>query len=640
MCGRFLQRFLPGLLVAFTAIAQAESQPNILWLSCEDIGTHLGSYGDPHAVTPNLDTLAERGWRYSHAFTIAPVCAPNRASVITGVSATTLGTHNMRSGGQGIIMGAEYLPKLPESIVCFPTLLREAGYYCTNNSKEDYNFVRPEGVWDKSSGRAHWRDRAEGQPFFAVFNYTGTHESRVWLDEKAHARNTEALTPEQRQDPDQVTPPPYHPNTAPVRQQWANYHENITALDHWVQDHLDALDEAGVAENTIVIFWSDHGAGLPRAKRWPYDSGTRVPLIVYVPEALRVETHPEPGAVVAELVSSIDLAPTTLKLAGIEPPDFMQGRSFLHDPAPQYVFSFRNRMDERIDYVRSVRDARFRYLRNYMPWQPYRQHVQYAEQSPVTQELRRLHEAGELPDGCAWWGLDRKPVEELYDTIADPHELNNLASDPEYQEVLKRMRTEEQGWCLLTDDLGRIPEPALHRHEQEHGQRFGMDLSPGSPDHAGGRGWALTLARYAATPEKHPALDHLLVLLTHDTYASYQYWSAITLGQMPELDGPQREALLHALENAWPEGRIAAAEALVTHDIETVRALELLADYLDHDEEWVRLYAVTALDALDEKARPVLDALTAAANDEQDKNRYIRDIALRAVEELGEAVEP
>ncbi len=248
--------------------AREKSRPNILWISTEDIGPHLGCYGDPHAVTPTLDGLAAKGVLYKNAFTTAGVCAPNRSSIITGVYPTTLGTHPMRTGGSGV---ERSIPaKLPKNVRFFTEYIREAGYYCTNNSKTDYQVKTPKDAWDESSNTAHWKNRPhEDTPFFAVFNYKGTHEGSVRSDPERFSRLTRRLTPEQRQDADQLTTlPPFHPDTPIVRRQWQKYYELLTGLDYWVQDLLNEVEQAGLADNTIVVFWSDHGTGMTRCKRW------------------------------------------------------------------------------------------------------------------------------------------------------------------------------------------------------------------------------------------------------------------------------------------------------------------------------------------------------------------------------------
>ncbi|MEM7559773.1 MAG: sulfatase-like hydrolase/transferase, partial [Planctomycetota bacterium] len=269
---RYRARYIPFLaivlvLLRVTGVAAAD-RPNILWLSCEDISPHLACFGDPHAITPNLDRLAEQGARYTNVFTAAGVCAPCRSTIITGMYQNSIGTHHMRCDA-----------KLPEWLKPFPIYLREAGYYCTNNSKTDYQFKSPSAktIWDESGSKAHWKKRNKDQPFFAVFNFTGCHESGI-ASESKHKSVTKVLKPEQRQDASKLTTlPPYYPDSKVTREDWKRNYELITAMDHWGGEHLRALEEAGLADDTIVIFWSDHGVGLPRAKRWLYDSGTRIP---------------------------------------------------------------------------------------------------------------------------------------------------------------------------------------------------------------------------------------------------------------------------------------------------------------------------------------------------------------------------
>ncbi|MCA9114318.1 MAG: sulfatase, partial [Planctomycetaceae bacterium] len=475
LTGRFLtgkSHSFPRLVVLLllclwggtSAAADQPVRPNILWLSCEDISPHLGCYGDKQAITPHLDRLATEGVRYSHAFTTAGVCAPCRSGIITGMYQTTLGTHHMRTVAQ-----------LPEKIRPFSVYLREAGYYCTNNSKQDYQFRTPKGTWDDSSGKAHWRNRPDAsKPFFAVFNFTGCHESGIASASK-YRSVTRNLKPEQRQDPAKLKLPPYYPDTPVVREDWKRNYELITAMDAWAGDLLAQLEEDGLAENTIVFYWSDHGVGLPRAKRWLYDSGTHIPLIVRIPEQLRTDGQGQPGTVSDRLVSSIDFGPTVLHLAGISLPEHLQGQPFLGSGLPQpreYVFGARDRMDERYDIIRMVRDHRFKYLRNYEPLKTWYQFMNTAEKGATMHELRRLHEAGQLPEAAEQYFRPEKPVEELYDTNADPHELHNLADDPQYADVLERLRKAHLDWVRETRDLGLLPEPILAAREKQQGARY------------------------------------------------------------------------------------------------------------------------------------------------------------------------
>ncbi|MBM3724458.1 MAG: sulfatase [Acidobacteria bacterium] len=442
------RQFAAGCAAAPAVFAQGGRRWNFLFVSCEDTSPDLGCYGDQYASTPNIDKLATEGLRYTHAFSTYGVCAPSRSSIITAMYPATIGTHHMRSQG---------VP--PPEVKCFTEYLRAAGYYCTNNSKTDYNFAPPETAWDESSPRAHWRGRASNdQPFFAVFNFVVSHESQVRAPEETYRKNIARLKPEQIHDPAKAQLPPYYPDTPAVRKDWARLHDNISAMDAMVGDTLRELEADGLAGNTIVFFWGDHGRGLPRAKRWVYDSGTRVPLIIRWPGTLAA------GTVTDRMVSLMDLGPTLLSLAGVAPPKHMQGQAFLgaHAGAPrEYTFMARDRMDETYDLIRSVRDKRYRYIRNYQAGKPYAQYIEYMDQMPTLREMRRLNAAGQLTGAQKLFFRPEKPVEELFDSEADPHEVNDLARDPKYAGILARMRGVHERFMKETGDLGLIPEDEL-----------------------------------------------------------------------------------------------------------------------------------------------------------------------------------
>ena len=447
---RFLQSsslLTSGLLFSRNLPAAGDKQPNILWISAEDISPDLGCYGDSYASSPNVDKLATQGVRFTRCFSICGVCAPSRTASITGMYPTTIGAMHMRSRA---------VP--PPEVKCFPEYLRAAGYYCTNNSKTDYQFEPPFTAWDESSSKAHWRSRSKDQPFFAVFNLTVSHESSIRMPESRRERGGDRVPPGMRHDPAKAELPPYYPDTPLVRKDWATYHDNITAMDMQAADILRQLEDDGLADDTIVFFWGDHGRGLPRAKRWIYDSGLQVPLIVRWPGVI------EPGSVEENLVSFIDFGPTVLSLAGVDVPAHMQGRPFLGGrkaPPREYIYAARDRMDEAYELIRAVRDKRYKYLRNYMPEVTYAQHISYMDEMPTMQEWRRLHAEGKLEGPQKLFFSETKPVEELYDTEADPHEVDNLAESPAHQQVLLRLRAEHEHWRKETNDLGLIPEPEL-----------------------------------------------------------------------------------------------------------------------------------------------------------------------------------
>lgn len=421
-------------------------KPNILWISCEDISPNLGCYGDRYASTPNLDQLASQGVLFRNAFTHAGVCAVLRSGVITGRYPVSLGTQHMRS----------FRPTLEDS-PCFPELLREAGYFCTNRSKTDYQFQHSPETWDREgNGHQDWRDRADGQPFFSVVNFTISHESQVRHGVKKHASILKGLSDSQHHQPAEAGPflPPYFPNTPETRKDWAWYSDNISEMDRRVGELLKKLEDDGLQDSTIVVFWSDHGQGLPGGKRWLYDSGTHVPLLVRFPDRFAAGTER------TDLVTLLDLAPTMLSLAGAPIPENMDGRVILgpqRQPEPEALFFHRDRMDETYDLIRSVRDHRFRYMRNYQPYRIYNQYLEYLELMPTMQVWRKLHHKGMLaPVSDRWFAT--KPAEELYDVQADPHQIRNLARDPEFQTILQTMRERLREWQLEQDDSGMTPE--------------------------------------------------------------------------------------------------------------------------------------------------------------------------------------
>ncbi len=437
--------FLAAVLAAVAATVLAAKPPNILWLSIEDTGQQVEPY-DPYARTPNIARLAREGVAFLEAYSHSPVCAPTRSGIITGMYPTAIGTHHMRS---------RMAP--PPFVRAFPERLRELGYYATNNSKTDYNFPVPVTAWDDSSRTAHWKNRPDpDQPFFAVFNFGSSHEGSVRRQFQARSEDPETAI----HDAARLPLPPYYPDTPKVRDAWAAYYDVVTTTDRVIGEMLDELEQAGLADETLVVFWGDHGAGLARAKRWIYDSGLKIPLIMRWPGRI------EPGTLRADLVQFLDLAPTMISVAGGRPPAHLHGRVILGDargPEPAYLYHGRDRMDERYDMIRGVRDRGHLYVRNFESHRPWVQFMRTPSQGPVYQELARLKGTGGLGPLARPFMQDTKPYEELYDVRADPHQVFNLASDPAYADVLRRLRGELLDWMRRTDDKGLVPEPELYR---------------------------------------------------------------------------------------------------------------------------------------------------------------------------------
>ena len=433
-------------------ISDSESRPNILWISLEDTTPRFGCYGDPIARTPNIDRLAAGGCRFPNAFSTAGVCAPSRSAIITGMYQTSIGTHHMRTGHTNRNTPnrpTPYSAVLPPYVKTFTEYLRAAGYYCTNNNKTDYQFTPPVTAWDDNSNKGHWRNRAEGQPFFSVFNPTVTHESGMW---ERDDRPLTTIT-----NPDEVELPPYLPNTPKARTALARQYDNLVTSDARVGKLLDQLEEDGLAENTIVFLWSDHGEGLPRGKRWPYDAGIRIPLIV------RWNGELNAGSETDQLVSLIDLGPTVLSLCGVQAPQHLQGQPFLGPQTVErdYIFATRDRSDESYDMIRAVRDKKYKYIRNYYPEKPYLLWVPYRNRHPVMQEMWRLYAEDKLEGDQLVMFQSPRPVEELYDVENDKFELNNLAEDAGHANVLERMRGALAQWQSEFGDMGDIPEEQM-----------------------------------------------------------------------------------------------------------------------------------------------------------------------------------
>ena len=451
---------------AAVASGNSPEQPNILWISVEDIGPVLGCYGQEGVKTPNIDRLAAEGIRYDNAYATVGVSAPSRSSIITGMYPVSIGAHHMRTG-------PHYGPRLPEDdtfepyrelydqrgrnvpeysvvpppfVKCFTEYLRAAGYYTINNYKTDYQFTSPITAWDATGRHLDHRDAPPGRPFFTVINHEITHESRIW------GKWEDPLLI----SPDSVEVPDYFPDIPIVRQTLARNISNIMELDAQVGRLLERLESDDLLDETIIFFWSDHGGPLLRQKRAVGNSGLHVPLIVRFPNRKNA------GTVVNDIVSLMDLGPTVMSLAGIEPPGYMHGKAFLGpyktENARQYAFGSADRFDEAYDMSRSVLDGRYVYIRNFRPELPLIYRNSYREQIEMTRVLIEMDGRGELDGDAAYIFMKTKPVEELYDLFEDPHEVTNLADDPAHREKLLELRAALAAWQLEVNDMGFIPE--------------------------------------------------------------------------------------------------------------------------------------------------------------------------------------
>jgi arylsulfatase A-like enzyme len=583
--------FLISLMIVI--IINAADRPNFLWLSAEDINTDLGCYGHPDAITPSLDSFAQQGMTYLNCWSVAPSCAPARTSLITGVYPTSCGAQHMRSDVRG-----------SAAIRMFSSLLREAGYYCTVNGKLDYNLHGYDNVWEHSSGKAHWRNCPADKPFFAVFNFTVSHESRI----------NRAPSPEVH-DPQKLSLPPIHPDQPAFRRDWATYHDNITEMDRQFAAKLRELEEDGLSDDTIVFFFGDNGGGMPAYKHSGNQRGLHVPLIINVPERWRDRAGPgyRAGSKSERLVSFVDFAPTMLSLADVAVPEWMQGSAFLgrYQGAPhEYIFGFRDRGGSRVDRVRVVRDARYLYVRNYLPHQSAGRCALYGGTPKSMTVWEKLFKDGNLPPEQSSYWQPRQP-EELYDLSVDPHCLKNLVVSGSPHDHVLRFRTVLRSHILDVRDSGFLAESEMHlksagqapydmvRDEQHYPLARVLDMVD------------IIHAKPADLVKKCRAG-------LKDSDSSVRYWASANLLASGRNSVEQSEAgLLAALSDVSPAVRVISAHALIAYGGPETRdaAFTTLAAALDYDKHGIFLCqeALNALEILSNQvdSQLILSALQA-----------------------------
>lgn len=581
-------------------------RPNFLWLVSEDNSPEFVGPYNPLARTPTLDNLARDGVVYDNCFATAPVCAPSRFSIITGAYASSYAPANhMRSGELGT---------LPSWVRGFPAYLREVGYYCTNNAKRDYNApIDVEDAWDESSTSAHWRSRPGEAPFFAVFNYHVTHESCL------HPGRAEPLA--DGVQPADVELPAYHPDIPELRDARALYYDQNTKLDAQLAQRLAELDADGLADDTIVFYYADHGGVLPRSKRLCYDTGLRVPLIVRVPPKWQHLWPATPGSRVPDLVSLMDLGPTLLSLAALPVLQHMAGRP-LAGATPvesaDYTFGFSNRMDERYDMRRTARDKRYRYIRNYLPHLPSGQHIEFLFQQAGVSAWQRAYTEGRVdPVQAAFW--EPKPVEELYDLAADPDEVRNLAGSADHQTVLERMRDALYRHMIETHDTGFIPEGSpLERYESAHDpEAYPLER---------------VIAVAGVASQRNPANLPLLVDWLSDRAEPVRYWAAQGCVMLGERSEGARAALESCLWDTSPSIRVGAAEALCRLGAVGQGLSHLQELAVNHDHPMVRLQAINAIDHLGHLAKSARATIEKAM---EDTNLDVRKVARFVLKRTG-----
>ncbi len=585
-------------LLLVPAFAQQSAPPNILWITAEDMSPTLGCYGDEFATTPHLDQLAAEGVVYDRAFATAPVCSPSRSCLINGLSATSQGTQQMRSA----------FP-IPQFMTGFPGFLREEGYYTSNNVKTDYNSGNYreiiEASWDESSDSADWRKRGQGRPFFSIFNLMTSHQSRtmVWPYEKFISEVQGKLSHDEIHDPTKVPLPPYYPDTPVVRKTVARYYDCVTAMDKEVGVILQQLEDDGLADDTIVFFYSDHGSGMPRHKRALLDSGMKVAMIVRFPQKYQHLAPGKPGSRTDRLVNFADFGPTVLSLAGVLIPSYMEGKSFLGKEAVaprEYVHGHRDRVDEVLDLARSVRDKRYLYIRNFMPHLGYNQPSAWPDLGEIRHEFCRLADPSKMSK--AQWRFVRptRDLEELYDCQADPMNLNNLAGSGQHLEVLERMRQQLFDHIRDSKDLGFIPE-ALAWDVSRGTTPWQMARSGGGYDQR-----ALVAAAAAVGQGKEG--DFISHLKHAD--AGVRYWGAVGLSGMESISSEAVEALVSALSDEAANVRIEAANALARHG-HTEKSIPVLAVALEEENLAAVQHAARSIELLGDRARAALPAVKA-----------------------------
>ena len=580
--------------VLLCTYAVAVEKPNLLWITSEDNNVQwVGCYGHPNADTPRIDQLAQEGFRYTHCFATTPVCGPQRSTWITGVHAVSMGTQPMRS---------RY--RIPhEKIPYTADALRRAGYYCINHNKTDYNIGGrdDQDCWDPTplndQGEVDYQILAEHQPFFAIVNLTHSHES------SAHGSVEHTQHP-----PENVTLAPYHPDLPVIRKNYAKYQDAVRRMDTLVGRNLDALRDAGLQKNTIVIYNSDHGGVLPRSKRFLLDSGIHCPLVIRIPPAFQsLYPSDNPGDTVGRIVSFIDLPKTWISLADAAIPDVMQGRIFLgphQEPSRAFAVAYRDRMDERYDAARAIRDERYLYIRHMMPYVPRGQYLAYLWRAPAAGAWQAHHREGKT-NAITGRFFRPKPTEELYDTWHDPHSIHNLAEKPKYQKILAAMRDDLRQWQLQHFDAGLLPESEMvYRAAQNKMTIYEMIRNPQLYPLER----LLDASDLALQREADVDLDQLIALLG-DADSGIRYWGCVGLFRLGMGSRGQKDLLNQLLKDPSDEVVAMAAWTLYNLGDEQV-ARDRLRGLLEENSR-AALKVANMIDWMDEDPTFYRDALLA-----------------------------
>ncbi|MEO2008791.1 MAG: sulfatase-like hydrolase/transferase [Pirellulaceae bacterium] len=594
---------LCSVMLPCTGLAESH-RPNIVWISLEDITPMMGCYGDKYARTPVFDKFAAQGIRYTHAHSVAPVCSISRSSIISGIYPTSLGTHHHRSN----------VGEPPAFVKMLPNLLAEAGYYTSNNAKQDYNIG---GVrWHETSKKAHWRNRPnKAQPFFSVFNFGNCHSSITKISEDVIVkRRLNKLQATDFHDPAKAPIPPYHPDVPEFRKAWSRYYDAVTQVDYMAGDIIAQLQQDGLWEETIVFVWADHGVGMPRGKHNAWEQGTHVPLIARFPSKYQHLAPAKPGSVIDNLVTLMDLGPSILTMAGLTTPDWMHGQPLLCKPADgeikyrDFLIGMRDRLDSRYEMVRTVRDKRFRYQRNYYPHLPFKPHEDFEFNAPILRKWVALAKEGKLTGPQAMLNLRFKPIEELYDSANDPHMTHNVIADPKYADVVKRMRGQLRDWMLETRDLGLLDEAETLERAKQHPSHWDLGKSITNFDRI------LETADLMADGKK--AIPQLLAR-AKDPDSAVRFWAVLGLVALQSDDAKVGAALQAAVKDKSVSVSITAADGLFNLG-RYEEGLPAIITALNHSIPAARIRASCVLDTQPPGANPklqaALPALRAAAS--------------------------
>lgn len=564
-------------------------RPNIIWLVAEDISPALGCYGDTLALTPNIDRLATEGVRFDKAYATAPICAPSRSCLASGLYATSMGTQHLRSE-----------TPFSSRLKTLPEYMSEAGYFTSNRNKSDYNFDH-EGRWEHWSGSlAPWRKRQDDKPFYSFINVGPSHEGSVNNQER-YEESIEEIPTEQRIKPEQINLPPYYPDTKDTREVWAHYYNVLQLLDANVGRVIDSLESDGLLEETIIFFFGDHGFGMPRYKRWLYHTGIHVPLIIRVPEKYQDMIPYQAGTSTDQLVSFVDFPATALNMAGAQIPETMEGQAFMGPELPakrKYIFAARDRADDMFEMSRAAFDGRYLYIRHYMPHLPYIQSgFINSDKKHAYRALRNARKAGlnNTEQEKLW---QAKPFEELYDLVQDPKEINNRASDESLAAKKLELKQELHQWMIEHKDLGLLTEA-----------EYMMRSEGTSPyDYARQNDNYKVKEILAAAELVGVADEKELIEKVKSSDSGERYWAIMGIINLDKPGKQSLSTLNSLLEDPSPSVQIQAAEALLRNE-PSEKALNVLQKWVKDERPWLALQAARAIQLIGDRAQSLIPTM-------------------------------